>query len=148
MIKLLTLLLFTAVLVGCKTYNEEEKQSFDGEIKTYLEKKGITCKRSDSGLYYKITEPGEGRNIHFEDIVSFSYTGSFINGQKFDQQKKPVEFAVKDLIGAWKEIMLELKAGAKVFLVAPPQLGYGEHELDDIPANSILVYEITVQGVK
>jgi FKBP-type peptidyl-prolyl cis-trans isomerase FkpA len=141
-------LLATAVLVGCKTYNEEEKQSFDAEIKTYLEKNGITCKRSDSGLYYSIIEPGEGRNIHFEDIVSFSYTGSFISGQKFDQQKKPVEFAVKELIGAWKEIMLELKAGAKVFMVVPPQLGYGERELDDIPANSILVYEITVHGVK
>jgi FKBP-type peptidyl-prolyl cis-trans isomerase len=141
-------LLATAVLVGCKTYNEEEKQSFDGEIKRYLEKNGITCKRSDSGLYYSIIEPGEGRNIHFEDIVSFSYTGSFISGQKFDQQKKPVEFAVKELIGAWKEIMLELKVGAKVFMVAPPQLGYGERELDDIPANSILVYEITVHGVK
>jgi FKBP-type peptidyl-prolyl cis-trans isomerase FkpA len=148
MTKIVMFLLFAAVLVGCKTYNEEEKKSFDGEIKTYLEKKGITCKRSDSGLYYTIIEPGEGRNIHFEDIVSFSYTGSFINGQKFDQQKKPVEFAVKDLIGAWKEIMLELKAGAKVFLVTPPQLGYGERELDDIPANSILVYEITVHGVK
>ena len=141
-------LFFTAILVGCKTYNEEEKQSFDGKIKTYLEKKGINCLRSDSGLYYTILEPGEGKNIQFEDIVSFSYTGSFINGQKFDQQKKPVEFAVKNLIGAWKEIMLELKSGAKVFLVAPPQLGYGEHELDDIPANSILVYEITVHGVK
>ncbi len=65
MTKLVMFLLFIIVLVGCKTYNEEEKQSFDGEIKTYLEKKGIKCKRSDSGLYYKITEPGEGRKYSF-----------------------------------------------------------------------------------
>jgi FKBP-type peptidyl-prolyl cis-trans isomerase len=55
---------------------------------------------------------------------------------------------VKDLIGAWKEIMLELKPGAKAFLVAPPSLGYGDRQLDDIPANSILVFNMEVVGVK
>jgi FKBP-type peptidyl-prolyl cis-trans isomerase len=55
---------------------------------------------------------------------------------------------VKDLIGAWKEIMLELKPGATAFLIAPPYLGYGQHELDDIPANSILVYTLTIHNVK
>lgn len=146
--KLLILFSLILGLVSCKTYNDEDLESFDKQIKTYLDKKGIKCVKTDSGLYYKIIEPGEGDYILFQDVVSFTYKGSFLNGEVFDNQMQPVEFAVKDLIGAWKEVMLELKPGAKVFLVTPPSLGYGAHELDDIPPNSILVFEMEVKGVK
>lgn len=146
--KILSLLFVLIAITSCKTYSEEDKKNFDQQIKDYLSKKGIECLRSDSGLYYKIIAPGEGENIRFQDVVSFSYKGTFLTGEVFDEEKKPVEFAVKDLIGAWKEIMLELKPGAKAFLIAPPHLGYGDRKLDDIPANSILVYELEIHNVK
>lgn len=142
---LMTLLLAVS---SCQTYSENDKEGFDKQISSYLAKKGIKCTKSPSGLYYKIIEPGEGEYIQFQDVVSFSYKGYFLNGEIFDNEKKPVEFKVKDLIGAWKEIMLELKPGAKAFLVAPPQLGYGDRKLDDIPANSILVFEMEIHEVK
>lgn len=145
---LLFLILITFSFFGCKSYSEEEKQSFDKDIKAYLKKTGIKCNRSASGLYYKIIQPGEGEFIKFQDVVSFTYTGEFLNGERFDHQKEPVEFAVKELIPGWKEILLELKPGAQVFLVIPPHLGYGTHELDDIPPNSILVYEMEILAVK
>ena len=148
MYKLFSLIILLLAVTSCKTYTEEDKQTFDQQIKEYLAKKGIECTRSDSGLYYKILEPGEGENIRFQDVVSFSYKGSFLSGEVFDEEKKPIEFAVKDLISAWKEIMLELKPGAKAFLIAPPHLGYGDRKLDDIPPNSILVYELEIEAVK
>ena len=143
--------LFSLLLVlfaSCKTYSDDEKKDFDKQIKAYLKKEGIQCERTESGLYYKILEPGKGDYIKFQDIVTFSYKGTFLDGKVFDAPKEPVEFAVKDLIGAWKEIMFELKPGAKAFLVSPPQLGYGSHELDDIPPNSILVFEMEIHSVK
>jgi FKBP-type peptidyl-prolyl cis-trans isomerase FkpA len=146
--KIVLLLLLLVSITACRTYSEDDKQSFDAQIKTYLEKKGIECERSESGLYYKIIEEGEGEYIKFTDVVSFTYKGEFLDGEVFDNEKKPVDFMVKDLIGAWKEIMLELKPGAKAFLVAPPSLGYGDRQLDDIPANSILVFNMEVVGVK
>lgn len=135
-------------LLGCSTYNEEEISSFDKRIKDYLSNKKIECKRSSSGLYYSIIEPGEGEQIKYTDRVSFTYKGEFLNGKVFDHEKKPVEFEVRQLIGAWKEIMVEIRPGGKAFLVAPPQLGYGDRQLDDIPANSILVYNLEVHDVK
>ena len=60
-------------------------------------------------------------------------------GNVFDNHKKPVEFKVKDIIGAWKELVLEMKNGGKVFMVVPPHRGYGDYDLNDIPPNSILV---------
>lgn len=148
MTKIITLFILSLVLFSCGTYSEEQKKSFDQQIVAYLKKKDIKCTLTDSGLYYKIIEPGTGEFIQFTDIVSFSYKGSFMNGQTFDNHQYPVEFAVKDLIGAWKEIMLELKPGSKAFLVAPPTLGYGDRDLEDIPPNSILVFEMEIKGVK
>ena len=146
--KLVFTLLTLLVLAGCRTYSDDDKQNFDKQIKEYLKSKNIVCKRSDSGLYYKIIEQGSGNSIRFQDIVTFKYEGRLINGEMFDNQKEPIEFKVRDLIGAWKEIMLELKPGAKAFLVAPPQMGYGDHKLDDITQNSILIYEIEITDVK
>ena len=147
--KLLFLVLSLSILLSsCHTYSDQDKTQFDKKIRFYLKKKKMTCNRSDSGLYYKILEPGNGDYIKFQDEVSFTYHGTLIDGTVFDDQKKPVTFKVKELIAAWKEIMLELKAGSKAFLVAPPQLGYGDYKLDDIPQNSILIYEIEIKEVK
>lgn len=143
---------FLIVLLGlasCKTYSEEDKVHFDQEIQAYLAKKNIDCERSSSGLYYQIQEQGNGKKITYTDVVVFKYKGELLDGTVFDNQmNEPLEFKVEQLIGAWKEILLELNDGGKAFLVAPPQLGYGSHELEKIPAHSILVYEIEVVSVK
>lgn len=148
MIRLLALFSLTLLLFSCgDTYSSEEKNEFDERIERYLKKKKIKCTRSSSGLYYKIIDPGEGELIKLKDRVSFTYKGTFLNGKVFDERKEPVEFNVQTLIGAWKEVMLYLRPGGKAFVVAPPQLGYGEHDLNDIPPNSILVFELEVKSV-
>ena len=145
---LLLLAIVSISIVACTTYSDEEMSDFDKKIAKYLNKEGTECKKSDSGLYYKIIEEGEGDLIQYKDVVTFTYTGKLLNGEIFDHQKEPVEFSVDKLIGAWKEIMLLTKKGSTVFLAAPPQLGYGDNKLDDIPANSVLIYEMEILGVE
>lgn len=148
MIRIAAFLILGLILFSCgETYSEEEKSDFDKRIERYLKKKKIKCVRSSSGLYYKILDPGEGPMIKLKDRVQFTYKGTFLNGKVFDERKEPVEFDVQTLIGAWKEVMMYLRPGGKAFLICPPQLGYGEHDLDDIPPNSILVFELEVKSV-
>ena len=140
---LITLLLgFTA----CTTYSEYEIIRFDDEINQYLSDKKIECERSESGLYYRIIEQGEGRKIKYKDIISFKYRGELLNVLVFDEQKEPVEFELGKLIACWKEIILELNVGGKAFIVSPPQLGYGDNDLQNIPENSIITFELEVVG--
>ena len=146
--KYLGLIILLLTFSGCKTYSDDELSSFDKQIETYLKKNNIECQRSSSGLYYNIINEGEGRTIQFKDVVSFKYTGKLLDGTTFDKKTKPIEYKVEQLIGAWKEIMLELKEGGEAYLISPPQLGYGTHDLDDIPPNSILIFEIEVIEVK
>lgn len=145
--KYLGLLILLISIVSCKTYSDDELNKFDTTIQEYINTNNIDCERSSSGLYYKITKEGEGRKIQYTDVISFTYSGKLLNGKQFDKQTKPVEYKVEQLIGAWKEIMLELKKGGEAYLIAPPQLGYGTNDLDDIPENSILIFEIQVIDV-
>ncbi len=146
--KYLTILFSLLLFSSCATYSDDEISKFDTEINNYLAEKGKTCERSESGLYYQIIEQGEGRKVQFRDVVSFKYRGELLNGIIFDEQKEPVEFKIPQLIACWKEIILELNVGGKAFIVSPPQLGYGNHKLEDIPQNSILAFELEVVDVK
>ena len=146
--KSLIFILLSIALFGCKTYSSDDLNSFDKKIKAYEKKHKLNFYRSESGLYYKIENIGKGDYIKYSDNVSFIYTGKLLNGSTFDRQTKPVTFKVNELILGWKEIMLELKPGAKVKMIIPPSLAYGDHDLDDIPSNSILYFEMEIKDVE
>jgi len=145
-------LLFIASLLfifaSCNTYSEQELEGFDKEIQAYIKKNKLDLDASPSGLYFKITKEGDGRLIQYTDSVSISYKGKLLNGRIFDYTKEPLTFAVKGLIGGWKEALLSCKKGSEVVMIIPPQIGYGNHKLDDIPQNSILYFEMKVWGFK
>lgn len=141
--------LVVGCLTGCKTYSDDELKTFDTQIQSYIAKEKLdSLERSESGLYYRILSEGDGDPILYTDLVRFKYTGTLLDGTVFDRQTEPISFKVNELIGAWREVMSYLKSGGKAFLIAPPQLGYGDRNLDDIPANSILIFEIEVVEVK
>jgi FKBP-type peptidyl-prolyl cis-trans isomerase FkpA len=147
--KYFTFVLITLFLVGCKTYSEEDKSEFDKKIEKFIAKSDIKYERSESGLYYFIENVGEGDLIKFNDEVSFTYTGKLLNGKTFDGMHKrtPVTYEVSKLIEGWKEAFMYLKKGGKVKLIIPPTLGYGDHDLPDIPPHSILVFDIEIIDV-
>ena len=131
-------------LSACSTYSDQELNEFDVQIEAYLQEKNIECERSESGLYYKIIEQGKGRKAQFKDVVSFTYRGELLDGLVFDEQIEPVEFELEQLIACWKEVILELNEGGEAFIVSPPQLGYGDYKLEDIPQNSILAFHLKI----
>jgi FKBP-type peptidyl-prolyl cis-trans isomerase FkpA len=139
------------ILGGCKTYSDDDKSSFDQKIESYIQKHQLKgYKNSDSGLFYNIIQEGEGDYIKITDEVEFTYVGKLLNGHVFDGKNKrtPVKFKVSALIEGWKETMLYLKKGGKAKIIVPPQLGYGDYDLDAIPPNSILIFTIEVKDVK
>ena len=142
-------LIFIAILSisSCSTYSEDEMNEFDEKIQAYIKKKKIDCEESGSGLYYRIDSTGDGEFIQAKDSVYITYKGSFLSGKTFENQKKPIAFRVDDLITGWKEVLYKLKEGGSAFIIIPPHLGYGDRKLDDIPENSILVYQLSVDKV-
>ncbi|MBI1837348.1 MAG: FKBP-type peptidyl-prolyl cis-trans isomerase [Flavobacteriia bacterium] len=146
--KVLFILFIIFSMIGCKTYSDDDLKIFDKQIQKYLKKQNIQCKKSESGLYFKIIQEGKGEYIQYNDKVSFTYKGKLLNGTVFDNQQKPVSFQIKELIAGWKEMLLQSKPGAKIFMVLPPNLGYGSNDLDHIPPNSILTFEMNILNVE
>jgi len=130
---------------GCKTYSEDDKTSFDQKIESYIKKKGWHLEKSESGLYFEQLQEGTGDEpVKFTSEVQVSYKGTLLNGKVFDQTEpgKPLRSELKGLIMAFREGLLGQRKGAKIRIIAPPQLGYGDMQLDKIPENSILIFEM------
>ena len=139
--------LFLLIVFSCSTYTEEELEGFDNQIKSYVKDKKITFSKTEEGVYYNIKQQGIGRKIIYGDSVLISYKGVLLDGTLVDEQKKPIWFAVKDLIAGWKYTLTLINKNSVIELIIPPQLGYGDHKLQKIPKNSILFYEVKVVDI-
>lgn len=121
----------------------------DGEIKAveaYLAQKGIAdAVKSPNGFYYKIEVAGTGNNPTLCSSIVIYYQGKLVDGTTFDQTgSSPATFPLANLITGWQLGLPLIKAGGKIKLYLPPSLGYGSSSSASIPANSILIFEITL----
>lgn len=103
-----------------------------------------------SGLQYKIVKEGAGDSPADKDVVHVHYTGTLIDGTKFDSSRdrgEPVEFPVNGVIPGWTEGLKLMKPGAMYMLYIPSKLAYGDHGNGPIPGGSTLVFEVELLSV-
>lgn len=123
-------------------------------LKDYLTANSIIATEHCSGLFYIIENAGTGRTPQACNAVLANYKGMLDDGQVFDQSSTPIEFALNGVIQGWTNGVPLIKEGGRIILYIPPSLGYGTQEVRDrnglvvIPANSNLVFEIDLMGVR
>jgi peptidylprolyl isomerase len=96
---------------------------------------------------------GTGAEAVAGKTVTVNYVGTLTNGTKFDSsydRNQPFTFSLGagQVIQGWDTGVVGMKVGGKRKLVIPPSLGYGAQATGSIPANSTLVFEIELLGVK
>jgi len=103
-------------------------------------------KTTPSGLEYQVLKKGAGPTPTPADIVQVDYKGSLTNGTEFDASRpgQPVAMPVGQVVPGFGEALTLMPRGSKYRVWIPPQLAYGEREAGPIPANSVLVFEITM----
>ncbi len=108
-------------------------------------------KKTTSGLLYKIEKQGTGEAPKNSDTVTVNYKGTLTDGTEFDSsyaRGEPLSFRLDGVIQGWKEGLKHVRKGGKITLVVPPELGYGKAGVPGIPANSTLVFDVELLGIK
>lgn len=104
-----------------------------------------------SGLQYEVLTKGTGPKPKATDSVQVHYHGTLIDGTVFDSsvdRGQPAEFPVTGVIQGWIEALQLMSVGDKWKLYVPPELGYGANARGNIPANSVLVFEVQLLAIK
>lgn len=111
-----------------------------------------------SGLKVEDSVVGTGESPKPGQICVMHYTGWLYEkgakGEKFDSsvdRGQPFEFPIGmgRVIKGWDEGVASMKVGGKRTLIIPPELGYGSRSVGGvIPANSTLIFEVELLGLK
>ena len=107
---------------------------------------------ANAGLIVQDEVIGTGAEATAGSLVSVQYTGKLENGTVFDTSagKAPIQFPLGQgyVIPGWELGITGMKVGGKRLLIVPPDMGYGDKANGPIPANSTLIFEVELVGVK
>lgn len=97
---------------------------------------------------------GTGATAFTGRNVAVSYTGWLYDpsrpdskGTQFDSGNISFLLGARKVIPGWDQGIVNMKVGGQRRLVIPPNLGYGSQPVGTIPANSTLVFDVTLNGV-
>ncbi len=156
----------TEMMAKMEKEAEAQKLIDDELIQEYLSENNIDAQQTESGLYYIITEEGNGESPEQGDTVKVDYAGKLMDGTVFDtsieevakenemynEQRpyEPLEFPLGQgrVIPGWDEGLALLNEGAKATFFIPSGLAYGPRQAGAaIPPNSVLVFDVELVDV-
>ncbi|MBN2564911.1 MAG: FKBP-type peptidyl-prolyl cis-trans isomerase [Candidatus Eisenbacteria bacterium] len=121
--------------------NLEEGQAF---LDQNAAREGVI--KTASGLQYEVIQKGDGPRPQATDRVKVNYTGTLIDGTKFDSsfdRGQPAEFPLNGVISGWTEALQLMNVGSTYRIYVPPDLAYRERGAPPvIGPNATLIFDI------
>ena len=126
---------------------DEKFAESEETLRAYLAENNIEATPTESGLVYVCTQAGNGSKPEAGKKVKVHYTGTLLDGTKFDSsvdRGEPFEFplGMGYVIPGWDEGVAMMSKGEKGILYVPAKLAYGERQAGPIPAFSNLIFEV------
>lgn len=104
-----------------------------------------------AGIYYKPIKKGKADSPtpNRNSTVTVHYTGTTINGRKFDSSRSSVApaFRLRELIPGWIIALQQMHVGDRWEVYIPAEQGYGKRATPGIPGGSTLVFDIELMGI-
>lgn len=107
-----------------------------------------------SGIMYKIVKPGaKGKKAMQGETVVVNYSGYLLDGKKvgikFDSsldRNMPFSFKLgaRQVISGWEISLADMEVGETRIVILPSNHAYGSRSTGKIPADSSLIFEITL----
>ncbi|MDD2529971.1 MAG: FKBP-type peptidyl-prolyl cis-trans isomerase N-terminal domain-containing protein [Bacteroidales bacterium] len=138
-----------------RTYEEKQKEAAKEKGKLHRQtgekflaenksKEGVIT--TASGLQFKAVKQGNGNTPTDEDRVRIQYRLKLIDGKvvesTFERGQDPVIMGLKNIIPGMVEGLKLMKEGGSYLLWVHPDLAYGDMDSPELPAGSVLCFEI------
>ncbi len=105
----------------------------------------------DKGIYYKEIKSGNKKlpSPNRSSVITAHYTGTTINGKKFDSSRGGTApaFRLRDLIPGWIIPLQQMHPGDRWEVYIPAEQGYGKINQPGIPGGSTLIFDIELLAV-
>lgn len=156
------ILLFFIVfaLAACNKEEEALWLAERDQIRLFLQNEGIVPLSSDTtygyyedstaGYFYHITQPGDPTlaKPNARSKVEMHYIAKLLDGTVISETYTSGltnHITLSDAVPGLQLALLRFHIGTKARIILPSRLGYGEAGLSpDIPANSILIFEVEI----
>lgn len=126
-----------------KTISAKREAAQQEYMTSFKKEKGV--KTLDNGAMIKLSRAGKGKSPKADGSVKVHYTGTLIDGTKFDSSRdrnEAFETKLTDVIPCWTKALQQMKPGSRAKVVCPPDTAYGNRPVGQIPPNSVLVFDI------
>ena len=135
-----------------RLYNEKLDKNL-AEGRKFLEenKKNKSVMVTESGLQYKVLKEGAGKKPEAGGTVTCHYTGTLIDGTKFDSsydRNQPLTIGLNQVIKGWGEGLHLMKEGSKYMFYIPNELAYGQQQAGMIPPGAAIIFEVELIKVE
>lgn len=128
-----------------------EKNKAEGDAFLAKNKSKAGVKTTASGLQYEVIKQGTGPMPKATDTVKVDYTGTKIDGTKFDSsidRGQPATFPLNGVIKGWTEGLQLMPVGSEYKLYIPAELAYGENAPPTIGPNATLIFEVKLISIE
>lgn len=100
-----------------------------------------SIQRLPSGVLVQTAHAGSGAKPGPEDYVLIGYKGTLKDGTVFDSQPQ-APFPVSGVVPGFSQALQAMQKGGAYRVCIPSAVGYGDKSAGQIPANSMLFFEI------
>jgi len=132
---------FTLCLTACKDETPAPVPVIDDrpEILDYVDMNNLTATETDLGTFLVEEVAGTGEMPTISDRVRVRYTGSYLDGEIFDQTQgsNTADFDMSGVITGFTDGLLNMREGGTTKIIMPSSLGYGPNPPGNIRENAI-----------
>ncbi|TAJ08674.1 hypothetical protein DMA11_20980 [Marinilabiliaceae bacterium JC017] len=139
--------LLVCLVIAMADINAQDQE--EDLIRQFIDHNYSDAESLISGLYVISLKPGSGEMIRPGGKVRVHYVGKFLDGTIFDsslERNKPIEFILGSgkVIPGWEQGISRMRIGETALFVIPSYLAYGDKKVGPIPANTPLLFELTL----
>ena len=124
------------------TYTNDANVAQNTAMVNFCTANNISYTTHSSGILYQIITPGSATKPTLCETISMTYTGTLLNGTKFDAGT--ISYPLSQLITGWQIAVPLIGKGGHIKVVIPSSLAYGGQAVGSIPANSPLYFDIVL----